>query len=360
MFFRPKAFKLALITLVWLIAGVLITLHEYLFLTNYPGVLETLPMQDYHFSKNLVAASIALGFGGLLLGFLELFLFKTFVVRTKFWIGLILKMVIYSGVLFVIITGTSWLFNTVLSGNGLFSVAGWEKTYHFITSESFWHPVTPFLVLALISIFFIQLTERFSIQELLRLISGKYFHPKEESRIFMFLDLNGSTTLAEQLGNSRFYQLLNDFFHDLAEAIETNRGEVVEYVGDEIVICWKMNDGLNQSRCLKCFFDIEMEIQSKRATYLEKFGVVPAFKAAVHCGPVIIGEMGKIKKSIKYSGDVLNTTSRVEQMCNRIEAKLAATGPLIMQLESTPYPAERVGDLELRGKAETVPVYRIA
>ena len=47
-------------------------------------------------------------------------------------------------------------------------------------------------------------------------------------------------------------------------------------------------------------------------------------------------------------------------MCNRIEAKLAATGPLIMQLESTPYPAERVGDLELRGKAETVPVYRIA
>ena len=299
MFLRPKAFKLALITLLWLIAGCLITLHEYLFLTNYPGVLDTTPMSNYQFSKNLMAASIALGCGGLLLGVLELFLFRSIVARTKFWMGLILKMILYSGVLFIIITGTSWLFNTVLSGDGLFTADGWQKTMHFITSTSFWHPVTPFLVLALISIFFIQLTERFSIQELLRLISGKYFHPKEEPRIFMFLDLNGSTTLAENLGNARFYQLLNDFFHDLATAIETNRGEVVEYVGDEIVVCWKMSDGLNQSRCLKCFFDIENEIQGKRGVYLEKFGVVPAFKAAVHCGLVIIGEMGKIKKSIK-------------------------------------------------------------
>ena len=360
MFNRSNIYKLILITVVWLIAGCLVTLHEYLFLTNYPGVLQTSPMVGYEFFKNLSAAAIALGCGGFLLGILELFVFQRMVNRMKFWKAVMYKMAIYSLALLAIITGTSWLFNTVLSGRTLWASEGLHQTYHFITSLSFWHPVTPFLVLALITLFFIQLTERFSMQELFRLISGKYFNPKEEARIFMFLDLNGSTTLAEQLGNARFYELLNDFFFDMAQSIESNLGEVVEYVGDEIVICWKMDDGLNQSRCLKCFFDIEEVIRQRSPVYRNKYGVVPAFKAAVHCGDVIIGEIGKIKKSIKYSGDVLNTTARVEQMCNKIKAKLAATGPLIMQLESMPYSTERVGDLELRGKTETVSVYRIS
>src|SRR5690606_4684531 len=134
----------------------------------------------------------------------------------------------------------------------------------------------------------------------------KYFNPKEEERIFMFLDLNHSTTIAEKLGNEKFYGFLNDFFHDIAGVITHHKGEVVDYVGDLVIISWSFPVGSAETRCLNCYRDFEKVIQRKKETYLSRYGTVPQFKAAVHCGEVMIGEMGKIKKSIKFSGDVLN------------------------------------------------------
>jgi len=351
--------QLTAITLLWALAGLLTSLYEYFFLANYPGVLQTAPMQEFNLTKNMVAACGGLFIGGLLFGLLELFYFQRKMVREKFWVAILKKFSIYLVLLFFLLAGISLTYNSFLSGRSISDPLAWRETRNFLGSIAFWHPVFPVLILALLSAFLLQLSERFGSNEMWKMFTGKYFNPKEEQRIFMFLDLNHSTTIAEQLGNAKFYRFLNDFFHDIASVIIRHKGEVVEYVGDLVVISWTFPVGSEKTRCLTCYQDFERAIRAKRETYLSRYGVVPQFKAAVHCGEVMIGEMGKIKKSIKFSGDVLNTTARVEKVCSTIGAKLVITDQLAGILSDPPYVLEKVSNISLKGKAAPVDVYKV-
>ena len=356
---RNQLGQLAAITGLWVLAGLLTALYEYFFLANYPGVLETTPMVEFSLQKNSVAAMGGLFIGGLLFGLLELFFFQRRIIREKFWVAIFKKLAIYSVLLFLLLGGISLAYNSLLSNRAISDPAAWRDTQDFIFSIAFWHPVLPILLLALLSSFLLQLSERFGTNEMWKMFSGKYFNPKEEQRIFMFLDLNHSTTIAEKLGNEKFYGFLNDFFHDIASVIIRHKGEVVEYVGDLVVISWSFPVGSYETRCLACFKDFEKVIQTKKEIYLARYGMVPQFKAAVHCGNVMIGEMGKIKKSIKFSGDVLNTTARVEKVCGTVGAKVVITDNLVDILSDLPYSLEKISNVSLKGKERPIDVYKV-
>ncbi|MEL7122321.1 MAG: adenylate/guanylate cyclase domain-containing protein [Bacteroidota bacterium] len=350
---------MATISALWMLVGLLTALYEYFFLANYPGVLDTQAMNDFDLQKNIVAAVGGLFVGSLLFGFLELFYFQKRLVREKFWVTILKKVAIYTASLFLLLFGISLVFNSFLSGRSLTDPVAWKETQSFLTSIAFWHPVFPVLSLALLSSFFIQLSERFGSNEMWKMFLGKYFKPKEEERIFMFLDLNHSTTIAERLGNEKFYGFLNDFYHDIAGVITFHKGEVVEYIGDLVVITWSLPVGASEFRCINCYQGFEKAIHRKREIYLSRYGTVPEFKAAVHCGEVIIGEMGKIKKSIKFSGDVLNTTARVEKVCGSIGAKMVITDNLMQLLSDPPYLMEKVSDVSLKGKKTPIDMYKV-
>ncbi len=80
----------------------------------------------------------------------------------------------------------------------------------------------------------------------------------------MFLDINSSTTIAEELGDQKYHELLKDFFSDITNPIIDNNGEIYQYVGDEVVVAWKYEDGIENGKCIKCFFDIKTQIASLR------------------------------------------------------------------------------------------------
>lgn len=88
-------------------------------------------------------------------------------------------------------------------------------------------------------------------------LMGRYFHPKREERIFMFLDLRSSTTIAEQLGEERYFNFLKDVYRYATPGILNNQGEIYQYVGDEIVISWKMSRGTENANCIRSFFEVQ-------------------------------------------------------------------------------------------------------
>ena len=51
-------------------------------------------------------------------------------------------------------------------------------------------------------------------------------------------------------------------------------------------------------------------------TWLRKYDLFPEFKVGLHCRSVTVGELGKIKRDIAFSGNVLNTTARIQSRCN--------------------------------------------
>lgn len=190
---------------------------------------------------------------------------------------------------------------------------------------------------------------------LLNLLSGRYHHPRQEERIFLFLDLVGSTTLAEKLGALRFHRLLNDFYVDLAAPIRATGGEVNAYVGDEIIVTWPLRDPGRNRRCLECYFGIVDRMREARPRYEREYGMVPGFRVGIHGGRVVAGDVGEHRRQVVFLGDVVNTASRVQAECKTRERDLLVTRDLLDRIELPSWlEAGSLGSARLRGKEQDV------
>ena len=191
---------------------------------------------------------------------------------------------------------------------------------------------------------------------------GKYFQPKREERIFMFLDLRSSTVIAEQLGEQQYFSFLKDTYKHATPSILNAKGEIYQYVGDEIVISWKMNEGVVNANCLNCFFQIQQALQFKAGYYHQTYnGLTPEFKAGLHYGHVMAGEIGVVKRDIAFSGDVLNTAARIQGKCNELGVNILFSSDLLERLNllSESLQPKKMGDMALRGKQQKVLLYTI-
>ena len=137
-------------------------------------------------------------------------------------------------------------------------------------------------------------------------------------------------------------------------------GEIYQYVGDEIVVSWTMKKGQPESAFLNCFFAMKKVLANKSVWYHEHFGVVPEFKAGFHYGIVTTGEIGVAKKDIIFTGDVLNTTARIQGLCNQYGVDLLLSSDLKEKL-APPYNerAQPLGKKQLKGKDERVELFTI-
>ena len=212
----------------------------------------------------------------------------------------------------------------------------------YVVSESFLNFLWPgdfviieiyaFVMISLI-IFARQIIRKMGQRVFVNYITGKYHHPQKENRIFLYLDLKGSTTIAEKLGDIKFHQLISDFFYDITASILIFKGEVYRYVGDEVVITWLEKDGLDNANCLRVHFDAKRRIWQNRENYLTKYNLVPDFRSAANAGEVFAGEIGDVKSQIVYQGQVLFVTRAMEKFGKDKDDDLIITRQLLDKLE---------------------------
>ena len=230
----------------------------------------------------------------------------------------------------------------------------------YIVNQTF---ITDFIFSLIASIFivsFLMITRLHRKGDLLKYITGKYHQPQEVERIFLFIDLKSSTTIAEKIGNIQYSKFLKDYFYDLSEAILLSKGEVYQYVGDEIVVTWPFSAGIKYSRCIYCFYDMKNSIELLKDEYLKKYGTYPEFKAGIHGGKVVVTWIGELKKEIVYHGDVLNTASRILENCNSLNEEFLISEELLNSISLPEYlKAEFKSELQLRGKQNKVRVYSL-
>jgi adenylate cyclase len=221
--------------------------------------------------------------------------------------------------------------------------------------------VFAYMALSCILVNFIQqVSRKFGPGNLSKLITGKYQNPKVEERIFLFLDLKGSTGIAEHLGHKTYSRLLRDCYHDLTDIVLANRAEIYQYVGDEVVLSWGVRDGLDDLNCLKTFFAYEERLRDRESYYRERYETTPEFKGGMDMGSVTAAEIGDIKREIAYHGDVLNTASRIQGQCKVYEKSLLVSENIAKNLTRlNGFAKDLVGELELRGKKKAVAVYSI-
>jgi adenylate cyclase len=349
---RLKFFKLGIIILTWLFIGILMACYDYFTLTS--GLSSGLsPSFSFgsHLTLSVTAAFLGALMGG---GFLVFYVNEKY--RDKPY-GFTVLAVLVSFILVVsIITVVLALIAApVLTGKSFTDPETKKAFTAFLTNRLHAKNIIAWSCVVMLTQILLQFNTKFGEGNIWNMVRGKYQTPRYEFRIFMFVDLNGSTTIAEKLGDEKYHQLLRDFFADITNPILDNKGDIYQYVGDEVVIDWKYENGIQQNRCLNCFFEMKKAISDKSSKYLERYGLIPGFKAGVHCGKVVAGEVGIIKRDITFSGDVLNTTSRIQGKCKEFNTEIIVSGDLLNILHLTGnYTTRFLGSIALRGKETDV------
>ncbi|MGE5845665.1 MAG: adenylate/guanylate cyclase domain-containing protein, partial [Ignavibacteria bacterium] len=294
------------------------------------------------------------------IGTFEIFYFQNRFRKKSFSYTVVIKSLVYSFTMILLIIIGLFLDQSFGLSKSIFHPDVLKGVIVYLSGTEVWAMVIHWSTVIILTQIFLQVSDSFGYGVLHNFILGRYNKPKEECRIFMFIDLKSSTAIAERLGHIKYHNLLNDFFDDINDSIIFSKGEIYQYIGDEVTVSWSMKNGIENENCLRCFFGIVDEIKNKSSRYMERYGIIPEFKAGLHYGNVTIGEVGVIKKEIVFTGDVLNTTARIQEMCNTYNVSLLVSKALfdLLQIDNL-YTKQVMGEITLRGKQSKNILYNL-
>lgn len=190
------------------------------------------------------------------------------------------------------------------------------------------------------------------------IVLGRYHRPRSEERFFLFVDVVGSTGIAERLGPLSMHRFLNRVFSLAADPVADQHGEIHQYVGDEMVVTWTVATGRIGARPVACFFAIEDALSAAAQGFERDFGVTPGVRGALHAGSVVTGEVGESRREIVFHGDVMNAAARLEQAARELGHQLLASEEARgLLLDTGRFGFGELGPLALRGRAAPVQVF---
>ncbi len=298
---------------------------------------------------------------GLIVGTIDLFLLRKVLEQKSFLKKLAGKFLFYLFFLFLIISITFPVAASLELHISMLDTIVWEKYISFLSSLTFLSTAFQLTISLIVSLLYSEISNNIGHGVLINFFIGKYHQPKEEVRIFMFLDMKSSTTIAENLGHIKYFEFLKAYYKDLSLPIIEHSGELYQYVGDEMVISWPIKKGVQDQNCIRCFFKMKEAIKAKKEWFKKEFNVIPGFKAGLHFGKVTIGEVGNLKKEIVFTGDVLNTTARIQSLCNEYEVDNLISEDLIHALNlNGEFKLSPLGIKELKGKQKLISLYSLS
>ncbi len=317
---------------------------------------------DYMFSNYQYLESLMFGilFGTATFG-INLAVDYTSIHRLSFGRTIIIKTLLYFlaiAVIFLLMAG-------IIITSGMSQVTLEEYKEVLLSSSmpaSFYLSSAVFFIMSAFLVNFIALvSKKFGPGQMFLMFLGRYNKPMTENRIFMFLDLKDSTTIAEKLGHIIYSKLLQQCFLDMNKLIPNSGAQIYQYVGDEAVLTWKIRHKNSIFiKPIQLFFSYKKRLEKKAKFYKSKFGVVPEFKAGVNAGVVTVAEIGDLKREIAYHGDVVNTASRLRSACNEFHENLLASEYVVSNIDAAfDYKIEEIGEVNLKGKKNRIKVFSI-
>ena len=343
---------------IWVASGTVFTLIEYAATGSWDPNPDAAIAMD---ASIVVFASLTMAIIGLLVGAIELVFLENLFRNRSFFAKIIYKLALYTVLMLGVVALLYPIAAAIELGVSITEATVWAKFINFLGSTVFYSTLLQIGASLTLCLLYAGVSEHLGWDVVSNFFSGRYHQPREENRIFMFLDMKSSTTWAERLGHKQYFLLLRSFYDDLADAIIKYEGEVYQYIGDEIVISWKEEDGIRNENCIRSFFAMKDALSQRLQFYQNQYGELPDFKAGVHFGQVTAGQMGALKKEIAFTGDVLNVAARIQSLCRQLNADLLVSKPLMDKLDDpNDFTIEDLGAVELKGRMQTIGVVSVS
>ena len=353
---RSELQKILWITGIWVFFSICQSVYDYMVL-----LAADVEPTGQAFWTNLLINAIATTLAGLIGGAILVSYLQRWVRNNPYgqailFILLIFTLIICCATILAFITRASITGEENLGRKGLLDhISNHVRSLRFLKDYFLWL----FIVIGTIAGFLIN--DKYGPGNLRSFFMGRYFRPQREKHIFMFLDLRSSTYIAQVLGEQLYFNFIKDVIRDATPVILKHKGRIYQYVGDEITVSWWMNQGLFKLNCIRCPIEVRKVFNHRSSYYTATYGVVPDFKAGLHCGPVMVGEIGVVKRDIAFSGEVVGTAARIQSRCNHLEVNLLISHDLkeLLSWQGSKLIPEHKGDLLIKGKMVNLPLYTV-
>lgn len=354
-----KLKQLGIIILYWMIMLRIMVVITFLGVAMIPD--EIWQIKFVHIMRDNFWATTGAGFAiGLCTGISELYLFPAYLKNKSLLKIAVGKTLIYLVSVMLISVVTAFIYNKTKSLSNTEAISEVAK---LLNSNGFYYIFSVTFMLSFGLNFYLIVQNKIGVTNFFPIISGKYYYPREENRIFLFLDLKSSSVMAEQLGHKKYSLMLQACYKDLSELVITYRGTIYQFVGDEAVITWNETTENDYRNSVDLFFAFTQSLKNNAEYFQKEFGIVPEFKGSINAGEVMTAEVGGyLKSEIAHHGDVLNTAARMLELVKSFPNKLIVSRTVKEKLptESCKYIIASEGKLKLRGKNNTKDIYLIS
>jgi predicted ATPase/class 3 adenylate cyclase len=183
--------------------------------------------------------------------------------------------------------------------------------------------------------------------------------PPQEVRktvTIVFCDLKGSTELGDRLDSEALREVLALYFSAMKPALERHGGTIEKYIGDAIMAVFGLprmheDDAL---RAVRATAMMREALEDLNVTLRAQFGVTLENRTGVNTGEVVTGDTGDSQRLA--TGDTVNVAARLEQAAPAGEVMIGESTYRLVRDAVEVVPVE---PLELKGKPEPVPAYRL-
>lgn len=307
--------------------------------------------------KELLVREVSVFIISLLIGYFLISVLRNYLRNSSLWFNLLTKtgLLLLAAIVmtFLVYISYEWF----IAGN-TFKVAFDKFTYNLLHRQLLVEKMPEWILLFLFTQLCIEINEKYSKGVFFNIMVGKYLQPREERRIIMFLDLKDSTPIAEKLGHKEYFRFIRDFIYNISMGFMENDGRIYQYVGDEIVVWWPESKA-NARNAVAALLSTRKELNKSFNRFKQKFDTIPEYKAGIHTGSVMVGQVGIIKKDVVMSGDAINTAARIRSACTDLNQKFLISKDLNDLLDLKEWQSESQGVIDLKGKNQGLELFAL-
>jgi class 3 adenylate cyclase/tetratricopeptide (TPR) repeat protein len=172
----------------------------------------------------------------------------------------------------------------------------------------------------------------------------------------VFSDLVGSTAIGERLDSESLRAVMSRYFDVMQAELERHGGTVEKFIGDAVMAVFGLPN-LHEDdaeRAVRAAAGMQAALADLNSELETRFGVTLNNRTGVNTGEVVAGDPTTGQRLV--TGDAVNVAARLEQAAGRNEVLI---GPLTRELVAHMTDLEAVEPLELKGKSEPMPAFRL-
>lgn len=225
-------------------------------------------------------------------------------------------------------------------------------------------------------VFAFKLQKEMSNRESITNMFGKFVSPKVLSSLLknqdnlvltankkritvMFCDVKDFTSLSEKCNPEQLVHDLNELFEIIVNIIFENNGTVDKFIGDCIMAYWgdPIASEDDAYMAVKTALEIKKRVNDLRVMSEREGKISFDVKMGINTGDALLGLSGSNQlMSYTAMGDAVNTASRLESACSKLEKDVLISKTTYDALEGK-IKAKYVDKIKLKGKDEQIEVF---